>query len=83
MDPAREFMVSVEDFWEFVQNTHETSIDHMSTALEVLREKFQSELERLSVATDFAIGLPMNLDETRPADMTPMVTDLLSLTRND
>ena len=40
-----------------LHNTHETSIDHMSTALEVLREKFQCELERLSVATDFAIIL--------------------------
>ena len=82
MEPAREFMVRVGDFWEFEQSTHETSIDHMSTALEVLREKFQCELERLSVATAFAIQLLMNLDGTGPTDVTPIVTDLLSLTRN-
>ena len=75
-------MVSVEDFWEFAQITHETSIDHMSTVLEVLRETFQCELERLSVATAFAIHLLMNLDGTGPTDVTPVVTDLLSLTRN-
>ena len=54
----------------------------MSTALEVLREKFQCELERLSVATAFAIRLLINLDGTSPTNVTPIVTDLLSLTRN-
>ena len=54
----------------------------MSTALEVLREKFQCELKRSSLATDFAIRLLMDLDITSPADVTPIVTDLLSLTRN-
>ena len=54
----------------------------MSTALEVPREKFQCELERLSVATVFAVQLRMNLDGTGPTDVTLIVTDLLSLTRN-
>ena len=49
MEPVREFMVRVKDFWEFAQITHEISIDHKSTTLEVLGEKFQCELERLSV----------------------------------
>ena len=81
-EPAREFMVKVGDFWEFLQITHETSIDHMSTVLEVLREKFQCESERLSVATAFARYLLMNVDGTSTADVTPIVKDLLSLTRN-
>ena len=37
-EPARGFMVSAGDFQEFAQITCETSVDHMSTALEVLRE---------------------------------------------
>ena len=80
-EPAREFMVKVGDFWEFLQITHETSID-MSTVLKVLREKFQCERDRLSVATAFARHLLMNLDGTSTTDVTPIVTDLLSLTRN-
>ena len=38
-------MVKVGDFYEFLQITHETSIDDMSTVLEVLGETFQCELE--------------------------------------
>ena len=83
MEPAREFMVSVRDFWEFAQITYETSIDFKSTALEVLRGKFQCELERLSIATAFSIRLLMNLDGACPTDVTPVVTGLLSLIRND
>ena len=82
MEPARESMVRVGDFWEFAQITHETSIDHKSTTLEVLREEFQCDMERLSVATSFATGLLMNSDGTCPADVTPIVTDLISLTIN-
>ena len=82
MEPARELMVSVEEFLEFKQMTHETSIDHKSTPLEVLKEKFLCELERLSVATAFAVGLLIKLDGTDPADMTPIVTYLISLTKN-
>ena len=81
-EPAREFMVKDGDFWEFLQFTHETSINHMSTVLEVLRGKFQCELDRLSVAPAFARHLLMNLDGTSTAVVTPIVTDLLSLTRN-
>ena len=81
-EPAREFMVKVGDFWEFLQITHETSIDHMSNVLEVLREKFQCGLERLSVDTAFARHILMNLDGTSTADVTPIVTDPLSLTKN-
>ena len=33
-EPAREFIERVGDVWEFAQITHETSIDHKSTALE-------------------------------------------------
>ena len=47
MEPARELMVRTEEFLEFKQMTHETLIDHKSTALEVLKEKFQCVLERL------------------------------------
>ena len=54
----------------------------MSTVLEVLREEFQCELDRLSIATAFARHLLMNLDRTGTTDVTPIVTDLLSLTRN-
>ena len=81
-EPARECMVKVGEFWEILQITHETSIDHMSTVLEVLREIFQCELERLSVATAFARHLLMNLDGTCTTDVTAIVTDLLSLTGN-
>ena len=81
-EPAREFMVKGQDFWEILQITHETSIDHMSTVLEILREKIQCELQRLSAATAFARHLLMNLDGTSTADVTSIVTDLLSLTRN-
>ena len=82
MEPARELMVRAEEFLEFKQMTHETSIYHKSTALEVLKEKFQWDLERLSVATAFAVGLLMKLDGTNPADMTPIVTDVISLIIN-
>ena len=79
---AREFMVGVGDFWEFAQITHGTSIDQMSTIVEVLVENFQCELERLSAVSAFAIRLLMNLDGTSLADMTPVVTDLLLSLRN-
>ena len=39
-------------------------------------------MERLSVATTFAIGLLMKHDGTNPADMNPRVIYVLSLTKN-
>ena len=74
MEPARELMVKMEAFLEFKQMTHETSVDHKSTTLEVLKGNILCELERLSVATTFTEGLLMKLDGTSPADMTPIVT---------
>ena len=52
-EPAREFMVQVGDFWEFLQITHETSIDHKSTALEVFRENSNVSW------TDYQLLLPL------------------------
>ena len=62
--------------------THETSIEHKSATLEVLKKKFLCELERLSFATTFAVWLFMKLDGTDPADMTPIITYVISLTKN-
>ena len=39
-------------------------------------------MERFSVATSFAVGLLMKLDGSDPADMTPIVTDVISLIVN-
>ena len=82
MGPARELMVKVEEFLDFKQMTHETSVDHKSTTLEVLKEKVLCELERLSVATTITVGLLMKLGGTHPADMTQIVTYVISLTEN-
>ena len=82
MEPARELMVRVEEFLEFKQMTHETSMDDKSTTLEYLKEKFPHVLERLSVATTVTVGLLMKLDGTEPADMAPIVTYVISLTEN-
>ena len=80
MDPARECMVKAEEFLEFKQMTYE--IDSKSTVFEFLKKKFQCDLERLSVATAFAVGLLMKPDGSDPADMTATVTDVISLIIN-
>ena len=76
IEPARELMVRVEEFL-----AHETSMDHKSTTLEFLDEKFLCELERLSLAIALTVGLLMKLDRTDQADMTPIVMYLISLTK--
>ena len=81
MKPARELMVKVEEFLEFKQMTYETSIDHKSTTLLSLK-KILCVLERFSVAITIVVGLLMKPDGTDPADMTPIVTYVISLTEN-